>query len=156
MAPLRPTVPVTKALSRFCTSRWSASVLRGAVNAQPDVTTGPYAPFKCYDMVAQAAAGPREMRTLASAFNQMATDLAEVVGAALGLYLLFGIPLFPAALITGIDMTQQKGKFRFRLKASFPIASYRKDTRVVLRAMKRYGLVLADNGAHLSRSRPSR
>jgi hypothetical protein len=36
---------------------------------------------------------------------------------------------------------------RFRLAASFPISSYRKDTRVVLRAMKRYGLVLADNGS---------
>src|SRR5436305_13204067 len=31
----------------------------------------------------------------------MATDLAEVVGAALGLNLLFGIPLFTAALLTG-------------------------------------------------------
>jgi manganese transport protein len=31
----------------------------------------------------------------------MATDLAEVMGAALGLNLLFGIPLFPAALIAG-------------------------------------------------------
>jgi manganese transport protein len=31
----------------------------------------------------------------------MSTDVAEVVGAALGLYLLFGIPLFPAALIAG-------------------------------------------------------
>jgi hypothetical protein len=36
---------------------------------------------------------------------------------------------------------------RFRLKAGFPVSSYRKDTRVVLRAMKRYGLVLADNGS---------
>ncbi|HET7530481.1 MAG TPA: hypothetical protein VFJ98_05935 [Mycobacteriales bacterium] len=36
---------------------------------------------------------------------------------------------------------------RFRLKASFPISSYRKDTQVVLRAMKHYGLVLADNGS---------
>jgi hypothetical protein len=36
---------------------------------------------------------------------------------------------------------------RFRLKAGFPISSYRADTRVVLRAMKRYGLVLADNGS---------
>ncbi|MFY9615091.1 MAG: Nramp family divalent metal transporter [Candidatus Dormiibacterota bacterium] len=32
----------------------------------------------------------------------MATDLAEFLGAALGLYLLFGIPLFPSALITGV------------------------------------------------------
>ncbi len=31
----------------------------------------------------------------------MATDLAEFVGAAVGLNLLFGIPLFPSALITG-------------------------------------------------------
>jgi manganese transport protein len=32
----------------------------------------------------------------------MATDLAEFVGAALGLHLLFGVPLFPAGLITGV------------------------------------------------------
>jgi manganese transport protein len=32
----------------------------------------------------------------------MATDLAEFVGAAVGLNLLFGIPLFPAGLITGV------------------------------------------------------
>jgi len=31
----------------------------------------------------------------------MATDIAEVVGAALGLHLLFGIPLFPAGIIAG-------------------------------------------------------
>jgi hypothetical protein len=35
----------------------------------------------------------------------------------------------------------------FRLKASFPVASYRADTRVVLAAMKRHGLLLADNGS---------
>jgi manganese transport protein len=32
----------------------------------------------------------------------MATDLAEFLGASLGFYLLFGIPLLPAALITGV------------------------------------------------------
>ena len=32
----------------------------------------------------------------------MATDVAEFIGAALGLYLLFGILLFPAALLTGL------------------------------------------------------
>lgn len=32
----------------------------------------------------------------------MATDLAEFIGAALGLYLLFGIPLFPAALLSAV------------------------------------------------------
>ncbi|MDR5694832.1 MAG: Nramp family divalent metal transporter [Armatimonadota bacterium] len=34
-------------------------------------------------------------------FAAMATDLAEFLGAALGFYLLFGIPLFPAALLAG-------------------------------------------------------
>jgi manganese transport protein len=51
----------------------------------------------------------------------MACDIAEVVGAALGLNLLFGIPLFPAGLIAGagafaILTLQQKG-FR-RLEAA--------------------------------------
>jgi manganese transport protein len=32
----------------------------------------------------------------------MATDLAEFVGAALGIYLVFGIPLFAAGLVTGV------------------------------------------------------
>lgn len=32
----------------------------------------------------------------------MATDLAEFLGAAIGFYLLFGIPMLPAALITGV------------------------------------------------------
>ena len=32
----------------------------------------------------------------------MATDLAEFLGAAVGFYLLFGIPLFPAALLTAV------------------------------------------------------
>ncbi|CAN5584282.1 Nramp family divalent metal transporter [soil metagenome] len=32
----------------------------------------------------------------------MSTDIAEIVGAALGLNLLFGLPLFPAALLAGV------------------------------------------------------
>lgn len=36
---------------------------------------------------------------------------------------------------------------RFRLKAGFPISGYSRDTRVVLRAMKTFGLILADNGS---------
>src|SRR5262249_61635553 len=32
----------------------------------------------------------------------MATDLAEFLGAALGFHLLFGIGLFPAAVLTGV------------------------------------------------------
>ncbi|HEX8002313.1 MAG TPA: hypothetical protein VF519_06425 [Mycobacteriales bacterium] len=36
---------------------------------------------------------------------------------------------------------------RFRLKASFDVSSYRADTQVVLRAMKKHGMLLADNGS---------
>ena len=36
---------------------------------------------------------------------------------------------------------------RFRLRSGFDLSGYRADSRVVLRAMKRYGLVLADNGS---------
>jgi len=36
---------------------------------------------------------------------------------------------------------------RFRLKASFDISHYSTQAQVVLRAMKKYGLVLADNGS---------
>jgi hypothetical protein len=36
---------------------------------------------------------------------------------------------------------------RFRLRAGFSLAGYRADTVAVLKAMKRYGLVLADNGS---------
>jgi len=36
---------------------------------------------------------------------------------------------------------------RFRMKKSFSIAGFRSDTRVILTAMKRYGLIVADNGS---------
>jgi len=36
---------------------------------------------------------------------------------------------------------------RFRLKASFDISSYSPQTRVLLRALKKYGMILADNGS---------
>jgi manganese transport protein len=39
---------------------------------------------------------------IAAEIAAMATDLAEFLGAALGLYLLLGIPMLPAALITGV------------------------------------------------------
>jgi manganese transport protein len=50
----------------------------------------------------------------------IATDLAEFVGAAIGLNLLFGIPLFPAGLITAVVAfailaLQQRGYRRFEL-----------------------------------------
>jgi hypothetical protein len=36
---------------------------------------------------------------------------------------------------------------RFRLKASYSLSGYSAQARVVLKAMKTYGLVLADNGS---------
>ena len=50
----------------------------------------------------------------------MATDLAEFVGAAVGLNLLFGVPLLPAGLITAgvafvILALEQRGYRRFEL-----------------------------------------
>jgi manganese transport protein len=54
----------------------------------------------------------------------MATDIAEVVGAALGLNLLFGIPLFPAGLIAGAGaftiLALQRMGFR-RLEAGITV-----------------------------------
>jgi len=36
---------------------------------------------------------------------------------------------------------------RFRLKAGFDVSKYRRQSRVVLRALKRYGMLVADNGS---------
>jgi hypothetical protein len=36
---------------------------------------------------------------------------------------------------------------RLRLKRGFPISRFPRQTRVVLRALKRYGMILADNGS---------
>ena len=36
---------------------------------------------------------------------------------------------------------------RFRLKASFNISTYPADVQVILRAMKKYGIIMADNGS---------
>jgi manganese transport protein len=54
----------------------------------------------------------------------MATDLAEFVGAAIALNLLFGIPLFPAGLITAVVSfavlaLQRRGYRRFELAIAF-------------------------------------
>src|SRR5947209_3360135 len=43
----------------------------------------------------------------------MATDLAEFLGASIGFHLLFGIALFPAALITGVTTFAILGLQRF-------------------------------------------
>src|SRR5207245_10995222 len=37
---------------------------------------------------------------------------------------------------------------RFGLKASYNISGFRPDTQTILRAMKKYGLIVADNGSN--------
>src|SRR5882757_2489957 len=47
----------------------------------------------------------------------MATDLAEFLGAAVGIHLLTGMPLFPAALISGVAAFAILGMQRFGIRA---------------------------------------
>jgi manganese transport protein len=71
----------------------------------------------------------------------MACDIAEVVGAALGLNLLFGVPLFPAGLIAGAGafaiLTLQQRGFR-RLEAAI--------TAMVGVVVASFGFVLLNAG----------
>lgn len=55
--------------------------------------------------------------------------------------------LWPARHQAGSDRSAPPMGARFRLNADFDTSGYSKPTRVVLTAMKRYGLVLADNGS---------
>lgn len=54
--------------------------------------------------------------------------------------------IWPARHQAGDDPDAPPMGARFRLAADFVLADYSRHTRVVLRAMQRYGLVLADNG----------
>ena len=75
------------------------AVLIQAMSAKLGIATGKNLPELCRQRFSR--------RTSVGLWVQgeliaMATDVAEFIGAALGLYLLFGIPLFPAALITAL------------------------------------------------------
>ncbi|MBB5159193.1 Nramp family divalent metal transporter [Saccharopolyspora phatthalungensis] len=69
------------------------------LSAKIGIVTGKTLPEVCRD---RYPAPVRWALWLQAEIVAMATDLAEFVGAALGLYLLFGIPMFPAALITAV------------------------------------------------------
>lgn len=45
------------------------------------------------------------------------------------------------------DMGVPPMGMRFRLKANFSLTGFSKDTQVILRALQRYGMILADNGS---------
>jgi hypothetical protein len=68
-------------------------------------------------------------------------------------------PIFPANNVWHADISRlpvhpSSGDWissmgaRFRLKAGFDISGFRPDTRVILRAMKEHGLIVADNGSN--------
>jgi hypothetical protein len=48
---------------------------------------------------------------------------------------------------TNTDQTYPPMGTRFRLKANFNISGYSRDNQVILRALKRFGMILADNGS---------
>jgi len=74
------------------------AMLVQTLSAKLGIATGKNLPECCRDEFSRRTSIGLWLQAEAIA---MATDLAEVLGAALGLNLLFGIPLFPAGLIAG-------------------------------------------------------
>ena len=75
------------------------AMLVQSMSAKLGIATGHSLPEVCRDQL------PRPVVIflwIQAELVAMATDLAEFVGAALGLYLVFGIPLFIAGLLTGL------------------------------------------------------
>ena len=88
-----------------------------SMSAKLGIATGMNLPEVCRERFPQATT---VLLWIQAEIIAMATDIAEFIGAAIGLNILFGIPLFPSALITsaaafGILALQARG-FR-RLEA---------------------------------------
>jgi manganese transport protein len=75
------------------------AMLIQTLSAKLGIATGRNLPEVCRDQLPRRVAIALWLQAEVIA---MATDLAEFLGAALGIKLLLGIPLFPAALITGV------------------------------------------------------
>src|SRR5436309_3740162 len=74
------------------------AMLVQTLSAKLGIATGRNLPEMCRDNFRRPVSFGLWVQAEAIA---MATDLAEVIGAALGLHLLFGLPLFPAGLLAG-------------------------------------------------------
>ena len=74
------------------------AMLVQTLSAKLGIATGKNLPETCRDHFSKPVSIALWVQAEAIA---MATDLAEVIGAALGLNLLFGMPLFPAGLLAG-------------------------------------------------------
>ncbi len=93
------------------------AILVQYLSSKAGLATGRSLPELCRDAFPKRA---NAVLWLQAEVVAMATDLAEFVGAALGLHLVFGVPLFPAGLITavvafGILALEQRGYRRFEL-----------------------------------------
>ena len=94
------------------------AMLVQTLSAKLGIATGKNLPETCRDHFPVAVSRGLWIQAEGIA---MATDLAEVLGAALGLHLLFGMPLFPAGLLAGAGafaiLALQRRGFR-RLEAA--------------------------------------
>src|SRR5690348_2325041 len=86
------------------------AMLIQTLSAKLGIATGRNLPEVCRERLSRRGAIAMWLQAEAIA---MATDLAEFLGAALGFHLLFGMPLFPAAVITGIASFAILGLQRF-------------------------------------------
>ena len=80
---------------------WSnlMAILVQLLSAKLGIATGRSLPRNCREHFPRAT---NYFLWVAGEISALATDLAEFLGAALGFSLLFGMPLFPAALLTGV------------------------------------------------------
>src|SRR5260221_7391764 len=86
------------------------AMLIQTLSAKLGIATGRNLPEVCREQFSRRAAVAMWLQAEAIA---MATDLAEFLGAALGFHLLFGMPLFPAAVVTGVAAFAILGLQRF-------------------------------------------
>src|SRR3954451_14259745 len=89
------------------------AMLIQTLSAKLGIATGRNLPEVCRDQFSRRAAFSLWVQAELIA---MATDLAEFLGAALGFQLLFGMPLFAAALLTGVVTFGILGLQRFGLR----------------------------------------
>jgi manganese transport protein len=86
------------------------AMLIQSLSAKLGIATGRNLPEVCREQFSRRTSLSLWLQAEAIA---MATDLAEFLGAALGFHLLLGIPLFPAALLTGVAAFAILGLQRF-------------------------------------------
>lgn len=80
---------------------WSnaMAILVQYLSAKLGIATGKTLPENCRETYSRPMT---LVLWVAAEIAAMATDLAEFLGAALGFYLLFGLPMLPAAIVTGV------------------------------------------------------